>query len=93
MASLATSDWESSLADLEKSDGYKELRSLFQFCHVGDDETLTSEKLTSMFKSVVFPKGKQKIKMKVFGLLGAVLKINFRQDPKAVNALLDKLTK
>merc|ERR1712048_275218 len=93
LATLATSDWESSLADLEKSDGYKELRSLFQFCHVGDDESLTSEKLTSMFKSVVFPKGKQKIKMKVFGLLGAVLKINFRQDPKAVNALLDKLTK
>jgi hypothetical protein len=91
LATLATGD--SSLAHLEKSDGYKELHSLFQFCHVGDDEALTSEKLTRMFKSVVFPKGKQKLKMKVFGFLGAVLKINFRQDPKAENALLDKLTK
>merc|ERR1712048_620906 len=93
LASLASSDWEPSLAYLEKAEGYKQLHSLFQFCHVGDEAALTAEKLTHMFKSVVFPKGKQMVKMKVFGFLGAVLKVQFRRDPKGVNALLDKLMK
>ena len=93
LAALASSDWEPTLAYLEKAEGYKQLHSLFQFCHVGDEATLTTEKLTQMFKSVVFPKGKQQVKLKVFGFLGAVLKVKFRQDPKQVNALLDKLAK